>query len=284
VAASEDANIMKNYFPALVAGLGALLVQHAGVATDTAATLDHSGLVAAASAQPRFIPFGVGEKMDFQLKFGLFDVGKASMEMKSIEPVRGRPAWKAELKIDGQAPLNVYSLLATHTTWFDTSSFNSLRYSREQKERNRERDTFFEIFPERSTFRVRAEPDTMPEMPSVPAPLDEASFLYFIRTAPLEVGQTYTWDRYFRPDRNPVVIRVLRKETISVPRLGQMDAIVIQPTIKTPGLFSQGGNARVWLSDDPLRLILKIQSEVAGILGSLHLNLTNYTPPRTPGR
>ena len=43
-----------------------------------------------------------------------------------------------------------------------------------------------------------------------------ASFLYFLRTIPLDVGETYTFDRYFRPDRNPVTIKVLRTERIRV--------------------------------------------------------------------
>ncbi len=40
-----------------------------------------------------------------------------------------------------------------------------------------------------------------------PAPLDDGSFLYFVRTIPLEVGQTYNFDRYFNPKANPVTIR-----------------------------------------------------------------------------
>src|SRR5690349_24194218 len=37
---------------------------------------------------------------------------------------------------------------------------------------------------------------------------------YWIRTVPLEVGKRYEYARYFRPDRNPVIIEVLdRKST-----------------------------------------------------------------------
>src|SRR5260221_14726643 len=106
-------------------------------------------------------------------------------------------------------------------------------------------------------------------------PLDDAAFLYFIRTIPLAVGETYSFNRYFKPDRNPVTIRVLRKERISVPA-GEFDAIVIQPIIKTPGIFSENGRAEVWLSDDRNRIMLQMKSGLS--FGSINLFPTSYRP------
>jgi hypothetical protein len=106
--------------------------------------------------------------------------------------------------------------------------------------------------------------------------MDEGAFLYFIRTIPLEVGKTYDFHRYFIPDRNPVRIRVLRKERVTVPA-GTFNAIVIQPVIKTRGIFSEKGQAEVWLSDDPTRILLQVKSKLS--FGSLNLYLKSYTPP-----
>ena len=238
----------------------------------------NSGAVAPTVAAPaRVVPFGLGERMDYQVKFGIASVGKGAMEVMGIEVVRGKPAWKVEMRVDGGL-WPVYSLKATYSSWFDTTTLNSLRYTAVQNEEGNPRNRYFEIFPERSVFRQRITPDTLPEMPSVSDPLDDASFMYFIRTAPLEVGKEYSYPRYFRPDRNPVLIKVLKKESISVP-LGQFDALVIQPTIKTSKFFAEG-KGRIWISDDPLRLILRIEADVPQVPGSLHLFLTSYTPPR----
>src|SRR5437773_2143430 len=76
--------------------------------------------------------------------------------------------------------------------------------------------------------------------PTVVLPLDDGSFLYFLRTIPLEVGKEYSFDRYFRPDRNPVRIQVLRRERVSVPA-GQFDAVVVRPIINAKGVFSENG-------------------------------------------
>ena len=93
---------------------------------------------------------------------------------------------------------------------------------------------------------------------------------------PLEPGQTYHFNRYFKPDRNPVTIRVLRRERIKVPA-GTFDAIVVQPVIKSKGIFSEGGHAEVWLSDDENRMLLQIKSRLS--IGSLNLYLKSYYLP-----
>jgi hypothetical protein len=136
-------------------------------------------------------------------------------------------------------------------------------------EGHRERERRFEIMPDRGILLEEGKPQST----TVEAPLDDGAFLYFVRTIPLEVGQTYEFNRYFRPDRNPVTIRVLRREHIKVPA-GEFDAIVVQPIIKTKGIFSEGGRAEVWLSDDADRIMLQMKSKLP--FGSLNMYLRSY--------
>jgi hypothetical protein len=114
-------------------------------------------------------------------------------------------------------------------------------------------------------------------------PLDDGSFIYFLRTIPLTVCETYTFERYFLPDRNPVTIRVLRRERIRVPA-GEFNALVIQPVIKSKGIFSENGHAEVWLSDDDARIMLQMKSALS--FGSLNLYLTSHrrAPARTSAK
>jgi hypothetical protein len=105
-------------------------------------------------------------------------------------------------------------------------------------------------------------------------PLDDVSFLYFARTIPLEVGQTYTFYRYYKESGNPVVLKVLRREKVRVP-LGEFDTIVIQPVVRAGGLFGEGGEAEVYLTDDSRRLLVQLRSKVP-VLGYLNLELVSY--------
>jgi hypothetical protein len=92
------------------------------------------------------------------------------------------------------------------------------------------------------------------------------------------VGETYELELYFRQDRNPVTLQVLRRETIEVPA-GTFDTIVIRPIIKTDGLFGEGGEAELYFTDDERRLLVRMESRVLRI-GSLSLHLRNFEEGR----
>jgi hypothetical protein len=156
----------------------------------------------------------------------------------------------------------------------DAETLSSLRFVQDLEEGGKDTERDFEIYPERAVF-IQTSKKPPVEEKSVNQPLDDGSFLYFIRTIPLEVGRTYDFDRYFRPDRNPVRIKVLRRERIRVPA-GTFDAIVLQPVIKTKGIFSENGHAEIWLSDDARHIMLQLKSKLS--FGSLNLYLKSYFP------
>lgn len=214
-------------------------------------------------AEPRR-PFGVGERLTYDVRLGPLSVGTATMEVRGLEPIRGEPAYHAIFRVQGGNRL--YRVDDHYESWFGAKSLASLRYIQKIDQGSYERLRTFDIFPDRRVFKEEGKP----EEPSVADPLDDASFLYFLRTVPLEVGRTYTYARYFRPDRNPVTVRVMRRERVTVPA-GQFDALVVQPTIKTRGIFSEGGRAEVWFADDSTRRIVQIRSQLRFGTLSLHL-------------
>lgn len=224
------------------------------------------------TVHPVTFPFGVGERAEYSVKFGFIPAGSGSMEVIGVDTVRGRAAYHTVFRVRGGIP--GYRVMDRLESWMDLHSLAALRHRQELSEGSRERERQFEIYPEKGIY-VADDKDTAA---TVPLPLDDGSFLYFVRTVPLEVGRQYTFNRYFRPDRNPVVIKVLRRERIDVPA-GTFDAIVIQPIIKTRGVFSEDGHAEVWLSDDSSRVMLQMKSHLR--FGSLNLYLKSYNPAKT---
>jgi hypothetical protein len=210
------------------------------------------------------VPFGTGERLVYDVRFGSLKVGSGAMEVVGIETIRGRQTYHTVFRVSGGTLF--YKVHDRYESWFDVATLASLRYKQNIDEGSYERERTFEIFPDRAVFRE----NDKPEQPSVASPLDDGSFLYFVRTIPLEVGKSYTFDRYFKPDRNPVTIKVLRKEQVKVPA-GTFDAVVIQPIIKSKGIFSEGGHAEVWISDDSARVVLQLKSKLK--FGSLNMYL-----------
>ncbi len=213
------------------------------------------------------VPFGVGERLVYDVKFGALKVGQGSMEVLDTVALRGRPAWHTRFRVRGGIPF--YRVDDVLESWIDRASLNSLRFVQDFDEGGKNRERRYEIFPDRAVFQE----NDKAEETSVGNPLDDGSFLYFIRTIPLEVGKTYEFSRYFRPDRNPVIVRVLGRETITVPA-GTFHTLVIQPIIKSKGIFSENGQARIWLSDDSRRIMVQMKSRTK--IGSLNLYLQSH--------
>lgn len=247
-----------------VAGALALLAPEAAAQQSAAA----DGVPPAAASYAA-VPFGVGERLIYDVKFGALKVGRGSMEVLDTVTVRGRPAFHTRFRVRGGIPF--YRVDDVLESWIDRVAITSLRFVQDFDEGGRTRERRYEIFPERSVFQ---ESDREEEA-SVPNPLDDGSFLYFIRTIPLEVGQTYEFHRYFRPDRNPVVVRVLGRETVRVPA-GTFSTLVLQPVIKSKGIFSESGQARIWLSDDAHRIMVQMKSRTR--IGSLNIFLQSHRP------
>jgi len=233
------------------------------------------GMAANRRDRPPKGAFTPGEHLTYDVKFGFLHVGHGAMLLAGIDTVRGHIAWRAVFTISGGTLF--FKVRDSTVSWFDTATFSSLRFVQSLREGRYRADRDFHIYPERATYTR----NDKPEVPSVGQPLDDVSFLYFLRTVPLEVGRNYRFDRYFQPEGNPIIIRVLRRERVTVPA-GTFNAIVLQPQITTQGIFSEKGHAEVWLADDSTRILLQMKSGLS--FGSLNLYLkkiaTSPTKPR----
>lgn len=251
----------------------ALVMLLAFVQSPAATAQTDSTVTAPVSISTKPMPFGTGERMEYVAKYGWNHIGRGSMEIVGVEDVRGRPAVHTNFQLKGRALF--FSANYVLESWVDQATFSSVRFTQDNDEDQTDKDKVYEIFPDRQTYSV----NNGEEVPSVPDPLDEGALLYFVRTMDLEVGQTYTLNRYFRPDRNPVIVKVLRRETVDVPA-GKFKTIVIQPIIKSKGIFSEGGQAQIWLSDDKDRVMVQMRVKLK--VATISLQLTSHRPATTP--
>ena len=215
------------------------------------------------------VPFPVGERLSFSAKYGVFSVGNAVMEVMGIDTVHGVEAVHIRFRISGGALW--YHLDQTMESWVGLYDFRSRRFSTVQDERGKHREHRYEIFPDSGFYREEGRDTTFA---TVLEPLDDGAFLYWVRTVPLEVGKRYEYARYFRPDRNPVILEVLGRERVSVAGK-KWRAIVVRPKIPNArGIFGEKSETRIWLSDDEQRLVLAIQSNFS--FGQVTLKLKDY--------
>jgi hypothetical protein len=221
------------------------------------------------------VPFTVGEELIFRATFGVLHAGTARMRVDNIETIRGRQAYHLVFLIDGGIPF--FRVHDRYESWIDVQTLSSLRHVQQISEGRYHRNTTYEIFPERAEFQ---KDDEAPQ-PSVPDPLDDGSFIYAVRAAGIRVGETRRDDRYFRPDRNPVVLTGLREDTVTV-GAGTFPTTVVRPTIKTGGLFSANGDAQVWFTNDERRLPVLLKTHFSKF--TLTLNLQSVTTTSVASR
>jgi hypothetical protein len=226
--------------------------------SDTAARTDSTGTDSATAIVPPAVavPFPVGERLVYGARYGPFSVGTATMQVAGIDTIRGVEAVHFVFLIDGGALW--YHIHQNLESWVGRHDFRSRRFLNQTEEKGKTWERKFEIYPDSGFYR-EAGRDTA--APTVPDPLDDAAFLYWIRTVPLEVGKRYEYRRYFRPERNPVIVEVLKRERVGVAGK-KWDAIVVRPRIPNGGgIFAEKADARMWLSDDSLHLMLALQSK-----------------------
>jgi hypothetical protein len=226
-----------------------------------------STAAAPAPAPSGRLPFLVGERLTYDAKVNSIKAGKATLSVEGLETVRGVGTFHTIFDVSGRV---LFKKFANHyESWFDTTSLVTMRHI----QKTDDVDKKYEFYPSQKMY---VKNNDGIENRSVDQPLDEASFFFYLRTVPLEVGRTFTVERYYYAEKNPIVIAVVRRERIKVPA-GEFDAFVLKPVIKSNGLFSVKSDAEVWVANDAAHTIVKLRSRLP--LGTLYLELRTIEQP-----
>lgn len=225
---------------------------------------------AAATAEPARYPFAVGERFGFTAKLGMLKLGEASMDVVRIDTVRGAEVFNFRFRLNGGN--FIFKIENVLESWTTVDGFKSLRFRNDNKENDKVRLSEYDIYPDSGFFRQRGKPATEPT-PS--QPLDDAAILYFVRSTPLEVGKQYRFEKYFKNDKNPLLIRVLKTEMMTLPDGSTVECLVLNPVIDDRGMFADRADARLWLTNDVRRIPVQIRSKYS--FGTVTLRLDQMT-------
>lgn len=227
------------------------------------------------------VPFGPGERLEYNVKLGIFNAGEAHMEVLGIDSVRGEPTYHIDVAMRGGLLFGAFKLNSRFESWLDTQLIISRRYISDESYTGYSSYRSFELYPDEMYWHQTDE-DVIGDLPSA-LPLDDMAFIYFVRSLPLEVGQTRQYSNYFKEEGNPVTIEVLRRD-VRETAAGTFNTIVVRPTIMTDGLFKDGGEAELHFTDDENRYLVYMRVGMP-VVGSITLHLENIVPgtPIHPG-
>lgn len=227
--------------------------------------------VAASAAAPgQSLPFAPGERLTYQAKVGkLGTIGRATMGVDGPVDVRGLPAWHLRFAIDSK--IGFIRVLNVSESWIDALHMTSLRFHKVERHPLSKREERVDVFPAEQRWR-NAAGDTG-HTPSA-APLDELSFIYFLRTVALPDGGSSRYDRHFEAARNPTLVSVQGRETLTTPA-GTFETVIVEMRVRDGRYGEKGGAVRVHFSDDARRLPVRIESAVP-MAGRAVLTLESY--------
>ncbi len=170
-------------------------------------------------------PFGVGERLEYQVSLGTFGSGEGSLEVAPTGAVRDEPS--ELLRFDFEAKLGPLAVAHHSRSWLSVSRLASLRYALDERSPLKVARAQVELFPDER----RWEGSTGRGASLTSEPLDELSFLYAIRTLPLAPGRSFRLARHYDPRKNPARVEVLGRETVQVPA-GAFSTLVVAFTVE----------------------------------------------------
>lgn len=193
-------------------------------------------------------------------RIGAFGTG--TLRVDGPEEVRGDEALRLSFDFSGR--VGIFRIADRTRSWVARDALASLRYEREERSPLGSRREEVEIYPEEGRWAAE---DGETGATQDDRPLDELSFLYYLRSLPLADGDEYALDRHFDPDRNPVRLRVIGRETTEVPA-GVFETVIVEMRVRDERVSAM----RLHLTDDERRIPVRIESS-APVVGSTRLLL-----------
>jgi hypothetical protein len=222
--------------------------------TPTAATPSPTPAVTVAATS---YPFKVGERFQYAAKLGFLRLGTAWLSVTGIDTVRGAESFVFEFGLETTTML--YKSKNVMQSWTGTEDLISRKFHKDMVENSKPRQYYYDIYPDSQIF---VQERKVGSHPSVSAPLDDAAFFYFLRTVPLELGKSYSYDRYFQRNLNPVTIKVTKREKMKLPDGSQVNCVILNPVVGSEGVFAPRAEAMLWMTDDARRIPVQIRSRL----------------------
>lgn len=226
------------------------------------------GTALAVSAGAQALPFAPGERLSYGARVGNVGRGSAVMSVEGPVGVRGRAAY--HLRFEVRAKVGFVNVVNVSESWLDPLRMTALRFHKRDRHPLSNKEQRADIFPDEQRWAA-ADGDagrTMSEQP-----LDELSFIYFLRTMPLQAGGALRFDRHFEASRNPTLVQVVGQETLET-RAGTFETIIVEMQVRD-GRYGGGGTIRLHFSNDARRLPVRIESAIP-MAGRVVLTLETY--------
>lgn len=215
------------------------------------------------------LSFGVGEQLEFEVKYGFISAGTATMGVERLIEYENRPCYLITSIAQSNSFFSTFYKVEDRVeTVVDALGLFTWKFEKNLSEGSYKAQRLIN-FDQRNQ-KAYYNKDTA----DVPLFVQDAlSVFYYVRTQALEVGKSVHVDYYNDGKLYKLEVKVLEKETVTV-GAGTFKCFVVEPLLKSVGVFKHEGQLKVWLTDDRLRLPVLMKSKV--LVGSISAELKDY--------
>jgi len=228
------------------------------------------------------IPFAVGEKLTYQIFWGPFVVGRATLEVAGIEPVDGHNCYRlvAKAKTSGLIDL-LFPVDSTAESWLDCDGLFSRRYREDRTEGKHHRNTesHYDYASKETVVTNRINGKQHHVLLDQPVQ-DVVSSLYVVRTKKLMLDSDQVFAISADTTTYNVTIHPDKRNLVWVKPFGDVQALRVEPNPTLSVVSANKGRMWFWISDDARHLPLLVNSDLR--FGSAKLVLFSVVTGKAP--
>ena len=210
----------------------------------------------------------LGEHLEFSVRYGPIRAGVATMAIAELSEVGGEPCFHIVTTARSSDFFSTFFYVNDRVeSYIHTDTLLPLQFEKHLIEGDF-RDNEVVLFDHDRNLAIYEGPQYVEILPKAH---DILSAFYSVRARDLEPGDVFNLESHVDGKNYPIRVTVHRRERVSVP-VGEFDCVVVEPMLRTPGLFKHEGQLLVWLTEDGRRIPVQMKSKLT--IGSISVVLT----------
>jgi uncharacterized protein DUF3108 len=218
------------------------------------------------------VHFGPGEKMVFNITYGIVVAGEATLEIAGVTEYQGHTCYNIESKtMSNRFFSSIYKVRDKIVSYIDADKLYSRYFYKRLREGDYKKNVEISFDHEAQLARY----SNGKEYPTVAGVQDVLSAFYYVRSLDLVPGAEYLVPAHSSRKTYDLKVLVHGRERVKVPA-GEWDCLVVEPIIEGEGLFKHEGRLTLYLTDDQNKIPVLIKTKVP--VGTIDVELKEYRP------
>jgi len=226
--------------------------------------------------------FQVGEKLDYTIRYGVINAGKATVKVAGLVSKNQRPTYHmvGTGRSVGMAEW-FFKTRDRYETFIDSKAMVPWEFIRDVNEGGHiiKRHLVFNQYtqkvkdlkhPDKGIFNY------------APYAQDMLSSFYYARahdTKNMKVGESLSFTMFLDHEQFPFALKLIDRKVIKT-KFGKVKCLVLRPVLQKGRVFKDEESMTIYVTDDANKIPILIQSEL--LVGSIKIELSDYEGLRNP--